>query len=91
MIVYINEICGYGASPQKYFRPLQDEGTIFEILKPENDNEHGLIRYKDLDTSGGQSGAMITLVEDIPINIGMHSGGLPNKSNWGVWLSPMML
>ena len=72
---------------------MKDKGTICKFKKAGHDNDYGVIYYDDLDTSPGQSGAMIVLDGDIPINIGIHNGGQngPRAGNWGIWLSPKLM
>ena len=55
-------MCGYPGEERKRYQPWQMEGTISQIIMKEGD--HGLIIYKNIDTSRGQSGSMIVLIED---------------------------
>lgn len=80
------KICvqGYPAQFQGQINPgfqYKMDGTIAVLAK--QDTGGMIVSYKDLDTSGGQSGSPLTFYRDgQEIIIGVHVAGVAGKENW---------
>merc|ERR1712046_132515 len=57
-------IGGFPGEKDKCNQPWEMEGSISNIHWTDKTKEHGLIMYKDIDTTRGQSGSMIYIVND---------------------------
>ena len=68
------EISGFPGETKKggcnnEYQPWEMEGSICEIEWKDEEKDHGLIIYKDVDTSAGQSGSMICLINPVYPNL----------------------
>ena len=57
------EISGFPGEKPKAFQPWEMEGSIQKVTNI--DGEHGVIEYINIDTSVGQSGSMICLIDSV--------------------------